>query len=74
MEELVYKDLEILLNLPMNILRVNDNYLDNYYDMSMVSTTDEKAIELRNVIYFDPSLLPTYQGDLAENWCWCYHW
>ena len=47
---------------------LNDNYLDNYYDtMYGKQTRDaEGNMTKKRKFTFDPSLLPTYQGDLAE--------
>ena len=46
---------------------LNDNYLDNYYDtMYGKQTRDaEGNMTKKRKFTFDPSLLPTYQGDLA---------
>jgi len=46
--------------------KVNDNYLDNYYDtMYGKQTTDaEGNMTKKRKFTFDASLLPTYQGDL----------
>ena len=46
---------------------INDNYLDNYYDtMYGKQTKDaEGNMTKKRKFTFDPSLLPTYQGDLA---------
>jgi len=45
---------------------INDNYLDNYYDtMYGKQTKDaEGNMTKKRKFTFDPSLLPTYQGDL----------
>ena len=47
---------------------INDNYLDNYYDtMYGRQTKDaEGNMTKKRKFTFDPSLLPTYQGDLGE--------
>ena len=47
---------------------INDNYLDNYYDtMYGKQTRDaEGNMTKKRKFTFDPSLLPTYQGDLGE--------
>ena len=47
---------------------LNDNYLDNYYDtMYGKQTRDaEGNMTKKRKFTFDPSLLPTYQGDLGE--------
>jgi hypothetical protein len=47
---------------------INDNYLDNYYDtMYGKQTKDaEGNMTKKRKFTFDPSLLPTYQGDLGE--------
>jgi len=47
---------------------LNDNYLDNYYDtMYGKQTRDEEGnMTKKRKFTFDPSLLPTYQGDLGE--------
>ena len=47
---------------------VNNNYLDNYYDtMYGKQTRDaEGNMTKKRKFTFDPSLLPTYQGDLGE--------
>jgi len=47
---------------------INNNYLDNYYDtMYGKQTRDEEGnMTKKRKFTFDPSLLPTYQGDLAE--------
>ena len=47
---------------------LNDNYLDNYYDtMYGKQTKDaEGNMTKKRKFTFDPSLLPTYQGDLGE--------
>ena len=47
---------------------INNNYLDNYYDtMYGKQTRDaEGNMTKKRKFTFDPSLLPTYQGDLAE--------
>tara|TARA_R100000773_G_scaffold14846_2_gene13586 strand:+ start:354 stop:1379 length:1026 start_codon:yes stop_codon:yes gene_type:complete len=46
--------------------KINDNYLDNYYDtMYGKQTTDEEGnMTKKRKFTFDASLLPTYQGDL----------
>jgi len=46
--------------------KLNDNYLDNYYDtMYGKQTTDEEGNRTKKRKFtFDASLLPTYQGDL----------
>ena len=48
---------------------LNDNYLDNYYDtMYGKQTTDAEGNRTKKRTFtFDPSLLPTYQGDLAKS-------
>lgn len=45
---------------------VNNNYLDNYYDTMYGKQTrdDEGNMTGKRKFTFDPSLLPTYQGDL----------
>ena len=50
---------------------LNDNYLDNYYDtMYGKQTRDEEGnMTKKRKFTFDPSLLPTYQGDLGERTC-----
>ena len=47
---------------------LNDNYLDNYYDtLYGKQTRDEEGnMTKKRKFTFDPSLLPTYQGDLGE--------
>jgi len=47
---------------------INNNYLDNYYDtMYGKQTKDaEGNMTKKRKFTFDPSLLPTYQGDLGE--------
>tara|TARA_Y100000114_G_scaffold38929_1_gene34650 strand:- start:151 stop:1116 length:966 start_codon:yes stop_codon:yes gene_type:complete len=47
---------------------INNNYLDNYYDtMYGKQTRDEEGnMTKKRKFTFDPSLLPTYQGDLEE--------
>jgi len=47
---------------------INNNYLDNYYDtMYGKQTRDaEGNMTKKRKFTFDPSLLPTYQGDLGE--------
>jgi hypothetical protein len=47
---------------------INDNYLDNYYDtMYGKQTRDaEGNMTKKRKFTFDPSLLPTYQGNLGE--------
>ena len=47
---------------------LNDNYLDNYYDtMYGKQTRDaEGNMTKKRKFTFDPSLLPTYQGNLGE--------
>jgi len=47
---------------------INNNYLDNYYDtMYGKQTRDEEGnMTKKRKFTFDPSLLPTYQGDLGE--------
>ena len=47
---------------------INDNYLDNYYDtMYGKQTRDaEGNMTKKRKFTFDPSLLPTYQGDLGK--------
>ena len=46
---------------------INDNYLDNYYDTKYGKQTKdaEGNMTKKRKFTFDPSLLPTYQGDLA---------
>ena len=47
---------------------LNDNYLDNYYDTKYGKQTRdaEGNMTKKRKFTFDPSLLPTYQGDLGE--------
>ena len=47
---------------------LNDNYLDNYYDTLYGKQTRdaEGNMTKKRKFTFDPSLLPTYQGDLGE--------
>ena len=47
---------------------INDNYLDNYYDTKYGKQTKdaEGNMTKKRKFTFDPSLLPTYQGDLGE--------
>ena len=47
---------------------INNNYLDNYYDtMYGKQTRDEEGnMTKKRKFTFDPSLLPTYQGNLEE--------
>ena len=47
---------------------VNNNYLDNYYDTMYGKQTrdDEGNMTGKRKFTFDPSLLPTYQGDLES--------
>ena len=47
---------------------INNNYLDNYYDtLYGKQTRDEEGnMTKKRKFTFDPSLLPTYQGDLGE--------
>ena len=47
---------------------VNNNYLDNYYDTMYGKQTRDAEGNMtgKRKFTFDPSLLPTYQGDLGE--------
>ena len=47
---------------------INDNYLDNYYDTKYGKQTRDAEGNMtgKRRFTFDASLLPTYQGDLAE--------
>ena len=47
---------------------LNDNYLDNYYDTRYGKQTKdaEGNMTKKRKFTFNPSLLPTYQGDLGE--------
>ena len=48
--------------------KFNDNYLDNYYDVKYGDQTVNKKGEKtgKRIFNFDASLLPTFDGDLAE--------